>query len=238
MPKTDASDAPGGALRVVGAGFALGMGVGVGLCLSWAAASSLDAPEAPRTSAGEQSRVGWAPCSPITYQVLDPPAGAETIVDSAVRRVQALTGLRYHKLPPGAIDDGPAASGADAAVTIRFEDPQWTANSLLADETAGITSNQYDYRTTTPQGPARPQPARDQTSLQITASDIVLETGYFIGADPAVAEHLVLHELGHSLGLPHSTDPASLMYLTLTGRPLQLTANDEDALRRAGEHPC
>jgi predicted Zn-dependent protease len=56
--------------------------------------------------------------------------------------------------------------------------------------------------------------------------------------EPGVAEALILHELGHLVGLAHVSDPRSIMYPELTGRVTRYSAGDRVGLAMLGRGSC
>jgi hypothetical protein len=55
---------------------------------------------------------------------------------------------------------------------------------------------------------------------------------------PGVARALILHELGHLVGLAHVADPAAVMFPTLTGAVAGYSPGDRAGLAALGRGPC
>jgi hypothetical protein len=150
--------------------------------------------------------VAWDPCRPIHY-VVNPdgqPAGASEAIAAAVAKVSAATGLQF-------VDDGsttevptkrrepyqPKRYGKDrwAPVLIAWSDE--TVEPELGGGTDGFAG---------PQGIDAP----DGTAVYVTG-DVVLDRVDLADAGADV-EPTVLHELGHLVGLDHTSDRRQLMF--------------------------
>lgn len=177
--------------------------------------------------------VTWDPCRPIRYEVnvKDGPGDALGLVTDAISEVSRSTGLRFEY-------DGPT----DAR-------PRWKSSSLpflarrlpvliswatasevpqLADRVAGI-------------GGALPQPARD-SRLRFVTGGVTLDSAAFASMEVepngrALERAIVLHELGHLVGLAHVSDPSELMYEDNVGQ-LDFGPGDLAGLAKLGSGPC
>jgi hypothetical protein len=159
------------------------------------------------------SPVTWDPCRPVHY-VTRPdgaPKGGAALVRWAFRQISTATGLQF--VDDGAINEAPSDSRASfqparygdrwAPVLVAWSDPvAWPplANGVLGR--AGPT----------PFGIAGRDNERFVTGQAVfngPALGVQLQTG-----DDNKARAVLLHELGHLVGLDHVTDPFQVMYDT------------------------
>lgn len=160
----------------------------------------------------------YSSCIPLTVS-LDPdgtPAGGEAVVEDAVEWAVELTGLDISYVGLADTDD------SKATVKIRWESS--VENDDLTDSTAGRGGS--SYRT----GIGEPK---------LEKGNIWLRTDHPRLRGPAdnaeVWTGVVLHELGHVLGLGHVDDPESLM--APAGQP-DLTEGDRRGFAAIGQGRC
>ena len=176
---------------------------------------------------GSPSR--WNPCQAIRYVVnlSQAPAGALQLIASALAQVSQATGLRFSY----------AGTSSEIATNTRplTEGGTWSP-VLFVWETTG----QSDYL---PAGgevgmggfTAATNPAGqwvDVTGQVALSSTAPANPGF--SADGGWA-HLLLHEIGHVMGLAHVTDPNQVMYpVAGPGAPTAYGSGDLAGLRRLG----
>lgn len=179
----------------------------------------------------------WDPCEPIEIVVNDrlAPPGAEEILDEAIAQVEAATGLVFVDQgptdePPPGVDDrpdrDPARYGEDwSPVLISWTD---VAEDPDLEGAAGLAS---------------PYP------VQAPSGEIVFVTGYVSMAGDYAADLIrlgrrddvvgvMMHELGHLVGLDHVDDRTQVMTDDPESTPTEWGAGDLYALSQVGRGEC
>jgi hypothetical protein len=176
--------------------------------------------------------VAYDPCEPIPYVVNDAlaPAGSTAELTSAVAEVSAATGLHFESL--GSTSDLPRR---DTSLVPPRKQPvliAWTTPDVVADLDGRVA------------GVGGSTPQRDEYSgrLHYITGTIALDAPQLTELmtrqnGPALVRAIIMHELGHLLGLDHVDDQGELMYEDNVGR-LDLGPGDRQGLAALGSGRC
>lgn len=182
------------------------------------------------------SPVGYSPCRPLHYVVNASlaPEGAAGLVPLAIREISRATGIQF--VDDGATNEQPSDQRAPyqpeaygdrwAPLLISWTTPD--AAPKLGGKVIGTGgSTHYSYGN----GPK----SYVTGSLELDAPQMAVELERPDGT--AYATAVILHELGHVMGLEHVSDPVQLMYPEI-GAPDGLAAGDLNGLYLLGKTPC
>lgn len=180
--------------------------------------------------------VAYDPCRPIHYVVRpdNAPFGGEQLVQEAVARISAVTGLAFEF--DGVTDEDPSGQRQPFQPD-RYGD-RWAPVLVSWDTVA----EQADFVTDVAGlGGSLGVSVGDGSSVYVTGA-VALDAAQFsqILSRPdgdADARAIILHELAHVLGLAHVNDPAQLMYPT-TSDVHDFAAGDLAGLVRLGSGAC
>ncbi|MBT1001994.1 matrixin family metalloprotease [Paenarthrobacter sp. DKR-5] len=199
-------------------------------------------------SSPTQRFVAYDPCRPVHYVVraANEPADGPALLQAAFARLSRATGLRF-------IDDGSTIEGPSKQRQMfqkaRYGD-RW-APVLITWDT--IREEPSFKTTTTPTAYGY----SEHTVLGLTGSSDAAANGhpwvYVTGQmklnaagltaqearqGPAAVQAVIEHELGHLVGLDHTTDPAQLMYPESGAGRLAYNTGDLTGLAQLGQGPC
>ncbi|MDQ0754056.1 matrixin family metalloprotease [Arthrobacter sp. B3I4] len=182
------------------------------------------------------SPVGYSPCRPLHYVVnaaLAPEGGAD-LVNNAIETVSKATGIRF--INDGATTEAPSPSRAPyqkdaygerwAPLLIAWTTPE-QAPQLKGPVIGTGGSTHFSFG----DGPK----SFVTGSLELDAPQIRTDLGR--GDGSAYATAVILHELGHVMGLEHVDDPTQLMYPEI-GAPDGLAAGDLNGLHELARAQC
>lgn len=182
------------------------------------------------TQPGSSEPVSWDPCEAVEYAVnpAGMPDGARPLVDRAIARISAATGLDFED--DGDTDRRPftgsvVSFGSSQPLVIGWADA--TEYPELGGPVAGLG------------GGAAEDGAAGRRHY--VTGGVVLDTEAFTAANvvdrPRVLEAIMVHELAHVVGLAHVAEPMELMFSDNTGQ-VELGPGDREGLARLGSVPC
>jgi len=215
---------------------------GAGLRLAAADGSELDLPlSAAGLAAGsgsfsylvtnpDGSPARFDPCMPVHYvtNLTEAPPSAASEVSAALGTLAAATGMTF-------VNDGPTTewpSSQRAAFQPERDGQRW-APVLIA----WATPAQTDQLSAADLGVGGPEWIDEPPGVIVTAEAVInAAAAPTLASDPPGALHkLLLHELGHAVGLGHTTDRTQIMYPDLSPQtPSTYGAGDLAGLAHVG----
>jgi hypothetical protein len=183
-----------------------------------------------------QPFVAYDPCRPVHYVVRpdNAPPGTELLIQEAVASVSAASGLQF--VYDGATSEAPSETRETyqperygkqwAPVLIAWSSPEETPG--LAGNVAGMGGSSYVHIPGKPYVHVAGQVKLDAPGL---AETLTWRDG------PAHVRAVIMHELGHVLGLDHVDDPAQLMFEENRGQ-LDFGDGDRAGLAVLGRGEC
>jgi hypothetical protein len=162
----------------------------------------------------------WNPCMPISYVVntAGAPAGALADAQEAARRISAATGIEFRFA--GATAETPEQRQGAGYVVQGTGGPSWAPVLIAWASTDRFQALGYDPRASGEGGPF-PGPTDIAQTGQYVSGMIVLNAGVTPTpvdgfAAPTSWGIVLMHELGHVVGLDHVEDPTEIMSSGLT----------------------
>lgn len=184
---------------------------------------------------GSKKPITWDPCRPIHYVVRPDhaPPGGNRLLTGAFAQISRATGLKF--VNDGTTTEAPVEDRESFQVKrygVRWAPVYvvWATKQEVPDFGVEFAGEAGPVPMTTASG--------DATYVTGTVS---LSVDYFnsaaAAARPAEAREIVLHELGHLVGLAHSPDTTQVMFPRGSGRPV-LGAGDLAGLAALGRGSC
>lgn len=189
------------------------------------------------TQADGGTPVTWSPCRPIHFVVrtLHSPPGGRRALDQAIAKVSAATGLTF-------VDDGPTDE-APRGQREPYQPEQygdrwapvliaWATPNEVPDFGIDIAGEAGATRIATPSG--------DSTYISgVVYLEPTKYTEIMTRSGQAVADSVILHELGHLVGLAHVNDAAQIMWPRGNASGLtEYQSGDAAGLRALGRGSC
>lgn len=146
--------------------------------------------------------VRWDACGPIRWRLRrgPGPADAQAIAQRAVDQLAAATGLRFEYAgETSELPTSPSSEVPDRTITIGWATPKEVPD--LGGSVAGLGGPRYRG--------TDPQHLRPVSGFALVDASEQLARGFDGGASEGA---VLLHELGHVMGLAHSTDEHRIMY--------------------------
>ncbi|QIG44826.1 matrixin family metalloprotease [Nocardioides anomalus] len=179
-----------------------------------------------------QDPVAWPSCGALTYRVnpSKAPRAWKPLVRTAVRKAHQATGLRFRYL--GTTTAKPTHGGTNPDGTdlvVAFLVPGQT-DMLGGPGVAG-------------EGGAATDGSRLFDGKIVLNGAVLARMADGFGQGPrygiqGTRGQVVMHELGHALGLGHARERTQVMYPTATRKPADWGAGDWAGLRRLGQGGC
>lgn len=185
---------------------------------------------------GKTTPVTWSPCRPVRYVIrpLYEPVGGAGAIASALAELGHATGLKF--VDAGTTTEGPTDDRA-AYLPARYG-KRWAPVLIVWASTAEVPDFGIDVAGEAGPYPM-PTPDGGRTYVSGTVSldprkftEIVASDGY------PTAKVVILHELGHLVGLAHVTDPNQVMFPRVSARVTTYGPGDLDGLAALGRGRC
>ena len=178
----------------------------------------------------------WSPCRPIHYVIRpdNAPAGGQAMILDAAARLAFATGLQL--VNDGATSEAPSEDRSSYQKD-RYGDRwapvliAWATRSEVPDFGVDIAGEAGPTQVRTPSGNST------YVSGVVYLDPIKIQEIRRTAGEPA-ARAVLLHELGHLVGLAHVDDPAQVMAPRGSGKIVDYQPGDRAGLAALGRGPC
>jgi hypothetical protein len=190
-----------------------------------------------RQNDGSGRPVAWDPCFPVhvVERVDGAPDGAGVLLKEAMGEVTRLTGLQF--VVDGTTEEKPSRDRDLYERNSSVYAPVLIAWATEADDpslTAGVEGYTEPLWTHDPHVPGSRRYATGQVVLDADDIGVLLLDHH----GKAEARAVMLHELGHLMGLDHVPDPHQLMYPELDPSTTDFGPGDRHGLAELGTGRC
>jgi hypothetical protein len=182
------------------------------------------------------SPVTWSPCRPVHYVVREAnqPVNGSELLQQALAMTSGATGLPF-------VSDGTTAEGPSRERQSYQPDlygKRWAPVLIAWATPAEVTDFAGDVAGEA--GPARiTTSGGDDTYVSGTVYlDPAKFSSAFANFGPQLARALILHELGHLVGLAHVADQNAIMFPRLDPAVTRYSLGDQVGLAALGRGPC
>lgn len=174
--------------------------------------------------------IRWDPCQTVRW-VFNPagaPAGGLAVLERAVDRISATTGLRFAyagtttAVPTGSYVDSQTIAGGFRPLLTGWSTP--AASSLLANQSANLVGMNQTIWLRPASGPAHIVSGVVALNARVTAPTSGSSSWYTFA----------LHELGHAVGLGHTADATQVMAPTIPANATDFGSGDLAGLAKVG----
>jgi hypothetical protein len=189
------------------------------------------------TQTGSQEPITWDPCRPIRYVVRGtPPRGGATALRSAFAEISRITGFRFVYV--GRTSE---PAGSRLPYQPKRYGERWTPLLVNWSNTAESPHLAEDVI-----GYAMHESVRARSGrLTYVTGQLVLDTPFFADLahagtsdGRAMMRLIIIHELGHVMGLAHTLDAEQAMYPEMQLKVSELGDGDKRGLYRLSKGKC